>query len=127
VSENDLDELETAVQQSLSQIEPMDDSQADANRRESIQMFEKQVTKARWITGLFLAIEIAAMVAAAVFLQYATSTQMMIWCVIMFLVAFEGTILIKLWYWVISSKIRVLKEIKELEILLAGQLREKKP
>jgi hypothetical protein len=73
---------------------------------------------------LVLVVDIAAMIAAAVFLQYATSTRMMIWSEIMFMVAFEGTILIKLWYWVASGRISTLKELKQLELLLAAQHRE---
>lgn len=119
-----MDELEKAIEKSLNQTEPSDSSKDQICREESVHMFEKRVRKARVITWSFLAIEIAAMIAAAVFLQYATSTRMMIWCAIMFLVAFEGTILVKLWYWVVSSKISLLTELKQLEMLITAQHRE---
>ena len=90
-------------------------------------MFENKVKTVRWLTALFLVINIAAMVAAAVCLQFATDTRMMFWCAIMFIVAFEGTVLIKLWYWVMTSKISVLTELKHLEMLLTRQRQEDEP
>ena len=126
MNDNELNELEQAVQQTLSRVEPAVGSQHEARRKESVRMFEGKVRSVRWLTGLFLAVDIAAMVAAAVFLQFATSTQMMIWCAILFIVAFESTILIKLWYWIMTSKISVLRELKQLELRLAGQRPEEK-
>jgi uncharacterized protein (DUF58 family) len=126
VNDTEPDDLEQAVQQTLSRVEPTGGSDYDARRKESVQMFEKKIRTVRWLTGFFLAIDIAAGVAAAVFLQYATSTQMMIWSAIMFMVAFESTILIKLWYWVMTSKLSVLRELKQLELQLAGQRKEEK-
>jgi hypothetical protein len=126
VNDSELDELEQAVQQTLSQLEPTVSSAYEAHRKESVQMFERKIRTIRWLTALFLVMDVAAMVAAATFLQFATSTQMMIWCAILFMVAFESTILIKLWYWVMTSKLSVLRELKQLELRLAAQQPEGK-
>lgn len=120
-----MDEFERQIEKTLNQLKPADASKHRDCREESVKMFENRIKKIRRLTFLFLVVDIAAMVAAAVFLQLATSTRMMIWCAIMFMVSFEGTVLIKLWYYVVSSRISVLRELKHLEMLLAGQLREK--
>jgi Family of unknown function (DUF6768) len=120
-----MDEFEQQIEKSLSRLEPADASKHRDCREESVKMFENRIRNVRRLTVFFLVVDIAAMVAAAIFLQLATSTRMMIWCAIMFMVAFEGTVLIKLWYYVVSSRISVLRELKHLETLLTGQLREK--
>ncbi|MHC4591973.1 MAG: DUF6768 family protein [Planctomycetota bacterium] len=52
-------------------------------------------------------------------LSRATSTKSMFMYAILILIMYEGTILIKLWYWVVNAKYVVLKELKELELQVA--------
>jgi len=121
-----MDDVERALQTALSRTRPSEESVEQAKREESVGTFERKVRMIRWVTWFFLVVDILAMGAAAVFLQYASDARMMIWCAILFVVAFEGTILIKLWYWIVTSKISVLKELKRLEMLLVHERRENK-
>lgn len=121
MSNDELNEIEQALRQAWSGSEPTAGPYGDVLRQKIVRMFERKIKAIRWTTGLFLAIAIAAMVAAAAFLHFATSTEMMIWCALLFIVAFDSTILIKLWYWVITSKMSVLRELKQLELQLAAQ------
>jgi hypothetical protein len=48
----------------------------------------------------------------------AGTTRALIFCAILMLVAYETTVLVKLWYWVVNNKLAVLKEIKLLRLSL---------
>jgi hypothetical protein len=65
-------------------------------------------------------IYLVACVAVAAFsldtFMFAASNKVMIGCGIAFLVAIETTILIKLWYWVVNTKLTLQKEIRQWKI-----------
>jgi len=50
----------------------------------------------------------------------------MIFAAVITLIGYNSTILMKLWYWVVSTKLNILKEIKQLQLQIA-ELADKEP
>lgn len=71
-------------------------------------------------TERILWIYLIGCVAVAVFsfdcFMFATSEKAMIGCGIVFLVAIETTILLKLWYWIVNTKLTLQKEMREWQV-----------
>ena len=49
----------------------------------------------------------------------ATSTKAMVGFAVLLLVAYETTILVKLWYWIVNTKITLLKELRQWKLQMA--------
>jgi len=95
-------------------------------RSEITKTFDDKLKMVRYMTWSFLVIDVVIMVVAANRFRYTNDIKTMIMLAIVFLVGFESSILIKLWYWVVNNKLSVLKEIKRLELQIA-QLAAPKP
>ncbi len=110
------------IEKKLSELidKKMEESSKELGMKNEIMgEFDNKVKTVKWITWMFLVIEIAIMIAASNYFFVATSTKNMLLAVVLFLIGFNSTILMKLWYWIVNSRIRVQKDIKELKFLLA--------
>jgi hypothetical protein len=73
----------------------------------------KRTERVLWI---YLMICVAVAVFAGEHFVFATSNKAMMGCGIAFLVALETTILVKLWYWIVNTKLTLQKEIRQSRI-----------
>lgn len=96
----------------------LDASRADILKGQAVAALNTRLRKTAWGTTLYL------MACVAVFLygwhgfQGAETTRDFVGAAILMLIAYESTVLIKLWYWVVNNKLTVLKEVKLLRMAL---------
>jgi len=118
-----MNEFEKTIQVTLSQTDKFDAGKAETLRKEMVQMFEGKLKKVKLWTWAFLLIDgiiIAGGISSLlVNLLITKNTNAMIISAVVVLIAHEGTVLIKLWYWVLNTKYGVLKELKQLQLQIA--------
>ena len=114
-----MDEFKKTIRKVLSDKVKLDSKKADALRKETIQMFESKLKKVKFITWIFLAIDIAIMIGLAHCFFAAEKTKVLIMLAVAFLIVYESTVLIKLWYWIINTKLNLMKEVKHLQLQIA--------
>jgi hypothetical protein len=97
------------------------DADKNAARRKEIermifQKFQKDMFKIKIVFWIFFVLSIGMMVGGYIGLRSANDTKAMLCWVIFFMIGFNSTILMKLWYWVADTKLNVLKEMKQLQL-----------
>jgi ABC-type sugar transport system permease subunit len=118
-----MDELEKTIQVTLSRTGKFDAGKAETLRKEIVQMFEGKLKKVKLLTWAFLLIDViiiaGGIIGLLVNLLITKNTNAMIISAVVVLIAHEGTVLIKLWYWVLNTKYGVLKELKQIQLQIA--------
>lgn len=105
------------------------DAEKDETRRKEteqmiFQKYESDMFKVKVVYWVFLVLCLGMMAGGYIGLRSANDTKTMLCWMIFFMVGFNSTILMKLWYWVVDTKHNVLKEMKQLELqvtALAGK------
>jgi hypothetical protein len=97
------------------------DADKNAARRKEIeqmivQKFQTDMFKVKVVFWIFLVLSLGMMAGGYIGLRYANDTKAMLCWVIFFMIGFNSTILMKLWYWVVDTKLNVLKEMKQLQL-----------
>jgi len=100
------------------------DKDINAVRRKEIeqmifQKYETDMFKAKVVFWIFLALSLGMMAGGYIGFRFAVDTREMLNWVLLFIMGFNSTILFKLWYWVVDTKLNVLKEIKQLQLQVA--------
>jgi hypothetical protein len=111
-----MDELEKSIRITLSDAGKFDAGKAESLRKEILQMFDKNLQKAKLIFWISFLLSLGMMGGGYIGLRLAADTREMLSWVIFFMIGFNSTILIKLWYWVADTKLNVLKEMKHLQL-----------
>ena len=89
-------------------------------RAQALDTFKSQMIKIeRLLNGWLIFMLLITFLAALMFFR-STDTQSWIMYGVLFLIGFNSTILLKLWYWILNNKIGVLREIKLLRLDLAA-------
>lgn len=97
-------------------------------RKEIVQMWcDKNLLRAKLVFWIFFLLSIGMMIGGYIGLRSATNTKEMLSWVIFFMIGFNSTILMKLWYWVVDTKLNVLKEMKQLQLQIAEQAGKNAP
>jgi len=97
------------------------DAEKNASRRKEIehmiiQKYETDMFKVKVVFWIFFALSLGMMAGGYIGLRSAVETKAMLCWVILFMIGFNSTILMKLWYWVCDTKLNVLKEMKQLQL-----------
>lgn len=97
------------------------DADKNAARRKEIeqmifQKFQNDMFKVKIVFWIFFVLSLGMMVGGYIGLRSANETKAMLCWVIFFMIGFNSTILMKLWYWVADTKLNVLKEMKQLQL-----------
>jgi hypothetical protein len=101
-------------------------AKSEALRKETVQMWrDMNLRKAKIIFWIYFLLSIGMMIGGYIGLRLATDTKGMLSWVIFFMIGFNSTILMKLWYWVVDTKLNVLKEMKQLQLQIAEQAGKK--
>jgi len=116
-----MDNLEKNIQSTFGKSNQFDTQKADAQRKEVAAMYDKKLKITRWITWGILLLETAIMIGVANAFIYSKNPKTLLMLGVVFLVAYNTTILIKLWYWIVNNKLNVLKEIKQAVGALSGR------
>ena len=114
-----MDEFDRQLKQTLSGDERFDAGRSDALRKEVLRMYDDKLKTYKWITWGFLAFAVLEMLIIAGIFAAVGDTKVLIALAVLFLVAYESTILMKLWYWTMNVKMSTLKETKELQLQIA--------
>lgn len=97
----------------------------DALAREQIhQEFKKKRAILMGITWGFTLFEAAQMLLFVIIFLFTDNTKLLIALAALFIVSFQTTILMKLWYWIVHTRIILIREMKETRVELA-ELAEK--
>ena len=107
------------------------DADKNAARRKEIeqmifQKYETDMFKVKVVFWVFLVLSLGMMAGGYIGLRFAGDTREMLNWVLLFMIGFNSTILMKLWYWVVDTKLNVLKEMKQLQLQVA-ELSGKEP
>ena len=127
-----MDNLEKELTELLKNESGLEASKDETARKEIAQMegfFERFVTnvqRARLVFWIFFVLGLIIMFVGLTLLFNLRNPNELAVALFMALVGFNSTILIKLWYWTMSTKFDVLKEIKEVQLQIT-ELAEKKP
>jgi len=115
-----MDKFEKDLQKVLGEIGDFDVTKGEKLRKEIVQMWcDKNLLRAKIVFWIFFLLSGGMMIGGYIGLRSAGSTKEMLSWVIFFMIGFNSTILMKLWYWVVDNKLNVLKEIKQLELQIA--------
>jgi len=124
-----MDNLENQLKKKLKTEPGFDPDKGQFKQKETIQMklffeqFTNNIKYIRTIYWIFLLLCVVVTCAGLAGMQQNTG-RYIYFGLFMALVGYNSTILMKLWYWVLKSKLDVLKEIKQLQLQIA-ELAEK--
>ncbi len=126
-----MDKLEKELTELLGNESGFAGSIDESTRKEMAQMifqkFESDMSKVKVVFWIFLVMGVATMVGGMIFLIHAKGTKWMLFAAVIALMGYNSTILMKLWYWVVSTKLGILKEIKQLQLQVAELSDKKQP
>ena len=114
-----MDEFDRQLKQTLSGDERFDARRSDALRKDVARMYDDKLRTYKWITWGFLALATIEMMVLAGAFFVVDNTKLLLGFAVLFLVAYESTVLMKLWYWTMNVKMSTLKEMKELQLQVA--------
>lgn len=93
---------------------------SDPWRSALISRFDAKRKKLVLYATLQLVMGLAIFFAGALMLNNLPGLKLMLLAAVIMLVGFETTVLVKLWYWIAETNIRVTREIKQLQLLSVG-------
>jgi hypothetical protein len=115
-----MDNLEKQLQQILGKNGVFDLTKSETLRKELIQMWcDKNLKRMKLVYWIFFLLSLGMMGGGYINLRSAESTKEMILWAIFLMIGFNSTILMKLWYWVVSTKFNILREMKQLQLQIA--------
>jgi len=118
-----MDNLEKKLTELLSHESDLAGRVDQAARKEMTQMvfekFELDMFKVKVVFWIFLAVSTAMMVGGMIFLTQEKGVRGMLFAAVIALIGYNSTILMKLWYWVVSTKLSILKELKQMQLQMA--------
>jgi hypothetical protein len=95
----------------------------DARRKEIekmiFQKYDSDMKKVTHIYWIFFILSLGMMAGGYIGLVSSSNTKSMLLWLIFFMIGFNSTILMKLWYWVVNSKLNILKEVKQLQLQIS--------
>lgn len=119
------DEVDKLLQDALSSEAQYDPARAERVKNEVARMYERKLRNWSYLTWAYLAIGVVGMMIAIDIYILTSNLKLLIACAAMFLLCYEGTVLMKLWYWQMDTKLGILKELADLRLQMA-ELSEKK-
>ena len=121
MNERELGEALTAMRQYSA-------DRAEAAKQEQLKAFDAKLRKSKYFLYGYMVIVVAALVFCGREFFRATSVKSMLMNAVGVLIMYESTVLMKLWYWIVNTKLNLQKDMKELQLqiaeLVAGQRRD---
>jgi hypothetical protein len=122
-----MDNFEKELKKVLEQKGDFDTARSETLRKEIVQMWcDKNLLRAKLVFWIFFLLSIGIMVGGYIGLSTAANTRGMLSWVIFFMIGFNSTILMKLWYWVVHTRINLQKDLKQIQLQIA-ELAGKEP
>lgn len=125
-----MDNMEKELSELLKNERGPKDCMNETARKEMAQMifqkFELDMFKVKVVFWIFLIVSAAMMVGGMIFLTHEKGTRGMLFAAVIALIGYNSTVLMKLWYWVVNTKLSILREMKQLQLQIA-ELAGKEP
>jgi len=113
--------MEERIKDNMPENGRFDAEKANRLRHQAMKAFRGRMKRVDRVFYIWLVVFLLGVVySLGQFVRSADTHGQMLWAVA-FLMFFETTILIKLWYWIVNNKIGLLKEVKMLRMDLAIQ------
>jgi hypothetical protein len=111
-------EPDDPLRKALAENGSFDPEKAGGLKTKAVGAFNSRMRKVERYSWCFLALFVCVGLFAYLRFQSpsTTSTKALIGYAVLMLIAYESTVLVKLWYWVVNGKLSVLKEIKQLRL-----------
>jgi hypothetical protein len=115
-----MDNFEKELKKVLEKKGDFDVTKSETLRKEIVQMWcDKNLLRAKLVFWIFFLLSIGIMVGGYIGLSSAANTRGMLSWVIFFMIGFNSTILMKLWYWVVHTRINLQKDLKQIQLQIA--------
>ena len=114
-----MDDFEKKIGDALTGENHYDSLREKNFKKETMKMYDSKLKKVERITFINLYICIAVALIAFHGFSVSSSTKELLIYSVLFIIAIEIQVLIKLWYWIMNSKLIVLKEIKNLQMQIS--------
>lgn len=118
-----MNDLESELKHVLQQEGNLDADKLEMRRKEMepmiFQRYESDMFKVKVVYWIFFILCLGMMAGGYIGLRSASDTKAMLCWVIFFMIGFNSTILMKLWFWVVDARFKVLKEVKQLQLQVA--------
>jgi len=112
--------FEKELKEVLQKNGDFDAAKSETLRKEMVQMWcDKNLLRAKIVFWIFFLLCLGMMLGGYIGLRYAGNTKEMLSWVIFFMIGFNSTILMKLWFWVVHTRINLQKELKQLQLQIA--------
>lgn len=119
-----MNDLDGELRRVLSAGSP-DPTRGDKLRQETKAMYQRRLKIVKWLTWAMMIVDAGLMVFGLWLVFFSSSTRAMILGALITIVAMEGQVLAKLWYWVLNSKYAILTDLNALQMQVA-ELHEKR-
>jgi hypothetical protein len=114
-----MNERENELARASAENGAFDPAKAKKLTTDTVSHYHSRLKWAGRLTWACLILEVAVMVFAFNAFLAASTTKAIVGFGILLLVAYETTILMKLWYWIVNTKVTLLKELKQLKLQFA--------
>ncbi|MGW8256294.1 MAG: hypothetical protein ACWGMZ_02290 [Thermoguttaceae bacterium] len=111
-----MNEHENELKRALVENGRFDAERAKQLSEAAVSHYVNGLKKTERVLWIYLIVCVTIMAFSCDIFLFATSNKMMIGSGIMFLVALETTILMKLWYWIVNTKLTLQKEIRQWQV-----------
>jgi hypothetical protein len=95
------------------------DAPNQAAREQLQEEFNHKRSRLMWIAWGFILFEFAQIAVFVSIYLAVSNTKLLIALAALIIMAFEGTVLMKLWYWVVHTRLLLVREVKELRLEVA--------
>lgn len=114
-------DFEKELKEVLEKNGDFDIARSETLRKEITQMwYDKSLRRTKIVFWITFILCLGMMAGGYIGLRSSTNTREMLSWVIFFIIGFNSTILMKLWYWVVHTRINLQKDLKELQLQIAG-------
>jgi hypothetical protein len=117
--------MDNSIEEKLNELlkikNELDELKNEQRQQQILDDFDKQTKKAKKSYHTFLMITILIMLAGVGGIT-GNADKYRLNALFIALVGFNSTVLIKLWYWILQSKLDILKEIKHMQIQFSEHL-----
>jgi hypothetical protein len=117
------EELENKLNELLGMKKQIEELTADKKQADATSIFEKRNRKTKIYLYIYLAIAVVITLLGIMGIQE-NKDEYKLLALFMAIVGFETTVLMKMWYHTITTKLSILQEMKQFEIRLTEMLKK---
>jgi hypothetical protein len=116
-----MDDIDNLLASSLRGGPRPDAGRGEIARKEALRMFENKILIAKVLTWIAIAVSLGLMIGGAFAISGGRTDGLIIGLLFIYC-GVELQLLMKLWFWIVHSRITIQKDLKELEMRLMERL-----